>query len=168
MFRNGSVQFSSVAQSCPTLCDPMNHSTPGSLSITNSRSSLKLMSIELVMPSSHLILCHSLFLLPPIPPSIIVFSSESTFHMRWPYMYQLSIVLIMLNNNSETSVIMQNKCCLDIWNQMGVYQAHLISPGFANVFGDPLAVCLFRLVLGIWDTEFCFMFFPSFSRHILR
>ena len=49
----GSVQFSSVAQSCLTLCDPMNHSTPGSLSITNSRSSLKLMSIKSAMPSSH-------------------------------------------------------------------------------------------------------------------
>ena len=60
-------QFSSVTQSCPTLCNPMNHSTPG-LSITNSRSSLKLMSIELVMPSSYLILCRPLLLLPPIPP----------------------------------------------------------------------------------------------------
>ena len=49
-----SVQFSSVAQSCPTLCDPMNRSTPGPPSITNSRSSLKLMSVESVMPSNHL------------------------------------------------------------------------------------------------------------------
>ena len=55
-----------------------------SLSITNSWSLLKLMSIESVMPSSHLILCHPLLLLPPIPPSIRVFSNESTLHMRWP------------------------------------------------------------------------------------
>ena len=55
-----------------------------SLSITNSWSSLRLMSIELVTPSSHLILCHPLFLLPPIPPSIRVFSNKSTFRMRWP------------------------------------------------------------------------------------
>ena len=55
-----------------------------SRSITNSRSLLKLMSIELVMPSSHLILCHPLLLLPSIPPSIRVFSNESTLHMRWP------------------------------------------------------------------------------------
>ena len=55
-----------------------------SLSITNSRSSLKLMSIESVMPSNHLILCHPLLLLPPIPPSIRVFSNESTLPMRWP------------------------------------------------------------------------------------
>ena len=58
--------FSSVAQSCPTLCNPMNCSTPGLLSITNSRSSLRLMSIASVMPSSHLILCCPL-LLPPNP-----------------------------------------------------------------------------------------------------
>ena len=76
-------QFS--AQSCPTLCDPMNRSTPGlPVSITNSRSSLRLTSIELVMPSSHLILYSPLLLLPPIPPSIRVFSNESTLHMRWP------------------------------------------------------------------------------------
>ena len=55
-----------------------------SLSVTNSRSLLKLMSIELVMPSSHLILWRPLFLLPPIPPSIRVFSNESTLRMRWP------------------------------------------------------------------------------------
>ena len=55
-----------------------------SLSITNSRTSLKLISIESVMPSSHLILCHPLLLLPPIPPSIRAFSNESTLHMRWP------------------------------------------------------------------------------------
>ena len=77
-------QFSSVAQSCPTLCEPMNCSTPTSLSITDSRSSPKFMSIESVMPSSHLILCRPLLLLLPIPPSIRVFSNESTLRMRWP------------------------------------------------------------------------------------
>ena len=77
-------QFSSVTQSCPTLCDPMNHSTPGSLSMTNFWSLPKFMSIESVMPSSHLILRRPLLLLPPIPPSFRVFSNESTLHMRWP------------------------------------------------------------------------------------
>ena len=72
-------QFSSVAQSCPTCCDPMNRSTPGPLSITNSRSLPILMSIELVMPSSHLILCRSLLLLPPVPPNIRVFSNYWSF-----------------------------------------------------------------------------------------
>ena len=79
-----SVQFSSVAQSCPTLCDPWIAARQASLSITIFQSSLKLMSIESVMPSSHLILCHPLLLLPPIPPSIRVFSNESTLPMRWP------------------------------------------------------------------------------------
>ena len=79
-----SVQFSSVAQSCPTLCDPIESQHARPLSITNARSSLKLMSIESVMPSSHLILCRPLLLLPPIPPSVRVFSNESTLGMRWP------------------------------------------------------------------------------------
>ena len=65
-----------------------------SLSITNSWSSLRLMSIELVMPSSHLILCRPLFLLPPIPPSIRVFSNESTLRMRWPKYWSFSFSII--------------------------------------------------------------------------
>ena len=65
-----------------------------SLSITNSRSSLKPMSIKLVMPSSHLILCRPLLLLPPIPPSIRVFSNESTLPMRWPKYWSFSFSTI--------------------------------------------------------------------------
>ena len=63
---------------------------PASLSITNSQSSPKLMSIKLVMPSSHLILCRPLLLLPSIPPSIRVFSNESTLRMRWPKYWSFS------------------------------------------------------------------------------
>ena len=66
-----------------------------SLSITISRSSLRLMSIESVMPSSHLILCHPLLLLPPILPSIRVYSSESTVHMRWPKYWSFSFSIIL-------------------------------------------------------------------------
>ena len=62
--------------------------------ITNSRSSLRLMSIESVMPSSHLILCQPLLLLPPIPPSIRVFSNESTHCMRWPKYWSFSFSII--------------------------------------------------------------------------
>ena len=65
-----------------------------SLSITNFRSSLRLTSIESVMPSSHLILCHALLLLPPIPPSIRVFSNESTLRMRWPKYWTFSFSII--------------------------------------------------------------------------
>ena len=77
--KQGSVQFSSVAQSCPTLWDPMNCSMPG-LPVHHQLTSI----VESVMPSSYLILCRPLHLLPPIPPSIRVFSSESALHMRWP------------------------------------------------------------------------------------
>ena len=88
------VQFSSVAQSCPTLCDPWIAAHQASLSITISRSSLRLTSIEYMMPSSHLILCHPLLLLPPISPSIRVFSNESTLHMRCPKYWSFSFSII--------------------------------------------------------------------------
>ena len=65
-----------------------------SLSIINSRSSLRLMSIESAMPSSHLILCHPLLLLPPIPPSLRVFSNESTLRMKWPKYWSFSFSII--------------------------------------------------------------------------
>ena len=77
-----SDQIRSVAQSCPTLCDP--------LSVTNSQSLFKLMSIESVMPSNHLILRRLLLLLPSIFPSIRVFSNESALHIRWPTYWNFS------------------------------------------------------------------------------
>ena len=73
----------SVIQSCPTLCDPWTEASQASLSNINSRSLLKLMSIELVMPSNHLILSCPL-LLPSVFPRIRVFSNESVLHIRWP------------------------------------------------------------------------------------
>ena len=79
-----SNQFSAVAQSCPTLCDPMDCSMPGLPVHHQSQSLLKLMSIEPVMPSNHLILCCLLLLLASIMPSIRVFSSGSVLHIRWP------------------------------------------------------------------------------------
>ena len=87
-----SFQFSSVdSLSCVRLfATPWIAAHQASLSITNSRSSPKLMSIELVMPSSRLILGHPLLLLPPVPPSIRVFSNESTLHSRWPKYWSFS------------------------------------------------------------------------------
>ena len=73
----------SAAQSCPASCDPMA-ARQASLSLTNSRSSLRLPAIESVMPSNHLILCHPLLLPPSIFPSIRVFSKESALCIRWP------------------------------------------------------------------------------------
>ena len=89
------VQLSSV-QSLSRVrlfATPLITARQASLSITNSRSSLRLTSIESVMPSSHLILCRPL-LLPPVPPSIRVFSNESTFHMRWPKYWSFSFSII--------------------------------------------------------------------------
>ena len=76
--------FSSVTQSCSTLRDPWTPAHQASLSITNSQSLLKLMSIKSVMPSNHLILCHLLLLLPSIFPSLRIFSNESALHIKWP------------------------------------------------------------------------------------
>ena len=82
MFILSSVQLSRSVVS--NLCDSMNRSIQASPSITNSGSSPKLMSIESVMPSSHLTLCCPLLLLPPVPPTIRVFSNELALHIRWP------------------------------------------------------------------------------------
>ena len=82
-------QFSSVAQSCPTVWDPTECSTSGSLSFTNSWSLLKLVSIESVMPSSHLVLCQPLLLLNLSQHR--VFSSESVLLIRWPKYWSFSI-----------------------------------------------------------------------------
>ena len=91
--------LSSVAQSCPNLCDPTDCSMPG-LSITNSRSLPKLMSIELVMPSNHLILCHPLLLPPSIFPSIGVFSNELALHIRWPKYWSFCFSISPSSENS--------------------------------------------------------------------
>ena len=93
------IHFSSVAQSCPTLCDPMDHSTQASLSITNSRSLLKPMSIESLMPSSHLILFSHLLLSPSIFPSIRVFSNESVLCIRWPKYWSFSFSISPSNEH---------------------------------------------------------------------
>ena len=93
---NKQVHFSSV-QSLSRVrlfATPWIAAPQASLSITISRSSLRLTSIESVMPSSHLILCRPLLLLPPIPPSIRVFSNESTLHMRWPKYWSFSLSII--------------------------------------------------------------------------
>ena len=93
------AQFSSVAPSCPGACHPMDCSTPG-LPITNSRSLLKLMSIELVRPSNHLILCRPLLLPPSVFPSIRVFSKESALCIRWPTYWCFSFDISPSNERS--------------------------------------------------------------------
>ena len=91
-----SVQFSSVQSlsRVQLFVTPWITACQAFLSITNSQSSLRLTSIESVMPFSHLILCRPLLLLPPIPPSIKVFSNESTLPMRWPKYWSFSFSII--------------------------------------------------------------------------
>ena len=94
-----------------------------SLSITNSRSTLKLMSIESVTPSSHLILCQSLLLLPPIPPSIRVFSNESTLRMRWPKHWSFSFIISPSNEHPELISFRMN--CLECLAVQGTLKSLL-------------------------------------------
>ena len=93
------VQFSSVAQSCPTICDLMDCSTPGLPAITSSRSLLKLISIKLVMPSNHLILCRPLLLPPSVFPSIRVFCVKSVPHIRRPEYWSFSFSISPSNEH---------------------------------------------------------------------
>ena len=97
ILRRGSVQFSrSVVSDSVT---PWTAPCQASLSITNSQSSLKLMSIESVMPSNHLILCRPLLLLPSIFPSIRVFSNESALRVRWPKYWSFSFHISPFNEH---------------------------------------------------------------------
>ena len=96
-------QFSPVPQSCLTLCDPMDCSTPAFPCITNSQNLLKLMSIKLVMPFNHLIFCHLLLLLPSIFPSIRVFSNESAVRIRWPKYWSFSFNISPSMNTQDWS-----------------------------------------------------------------
>ena len=96
MFNCQSIQLLSRVRLFAT---PWIAAHQASLSITNSQSSLRLTSIDLVMPSNHLILCHPLLLLPPIPPSIRVFSNESTLCMRWPKYWSFSFSISPSNEH---------------------------------------------------------------------
>ena len=93
-------QFSSVTQSHPILCDPWTVACQASLSIANSQSLIKVILIESVMPSNHLILCHPLLLLPSIFPSIRVFSNESVLCIRWPKYWIFSFSISPSNEYS--------------------------------------------------------------------
>ena len=101
IFKWSSVQFSSVFQSCLT-ATPWTAARQASLSITNSQSLLKLMSIESVMPSNHFI-CHPLLLLPSIFPKIRVFSNESVLHIKWPKYWSFSFSIS--SSSEHTGVI---------------------------------------------------------------
>ena len=88
-----------LIHSCPTLCHPMHCCTPGLPVHHQLQSLLKLMSIESLMPSNHLILCHPLLFLPSISPSIRVFSTESVLHIRWPKPWSFSFSISPSNEH---------------------------------------------------------------------
>ena len=94
------TEYSLVTQWSPTLCDPMDYSTPGFPVHHQFQSLLKLMSIKSVMPSNHLILCHPLLLLPSIFPSIRVFSNESVLHIKWPKYWNFTVSISPSNEYS--------------------------------------------------------------------
>ena len=120
----GSVWFSSVAQSCLTLCDPMDCSMPGFTIHHQLPELLKLMSIEVVMPANHLILCCPL-LLPSIFPSIRVFSYESVLHIRWPKYWSFSFNISPSKMNAQD------------WSPLGwTGWTSLQSKGLSRVFSN--------------------------------
>ena len=143
-----SVQFSSVAQSCPTLCNPMIAARQASLSITISWSSLKLTSIESVMPSSHLILCRPLFLLLPIPLSIRVFSNESILRMRWSKYWRFSLASFLPKNTQGWSPLE--------WTGWISLQFKGLSRVFSNTTVQKYQFFSAKLS---WVTQFCFWLF---------
>ena len=98
---NPSWPCCSVAQSCVTLCNPMDSACQAFLFFTIFQSLLKLMSIESMMPSNHLILCRPLVLLPSILPNIRVFSNESTLLMRWPKYWSFSFSISPSNEHQD-------------------------------------------------------------------
>ena len=106
------ILFSSVAQLCPTPCNPMTAAHQASLSITRSWNLLNCMPIESVMPSNHLILCCPLLLLPSIFPRIRVFSNESLFHIRWPKYWSFSFNISP--SNEYSGLISFTIDCLDL------------------------------------------------------
>ena len=123
----GEVHFSSV-QSLSRVrlfTTPWIEARQASLSITNSRSLLKFMSIESVMPSSHLILCRPLLLLPPIPPRIRVFSNELTLHMRWPKYWSFSFNI--RPSSEHPGLISFRMDCLDLLAVKGTLMSLLHS-----------------------------------------
>ena len=119
---NHSVQFSSVQSLSRVWLLATPWFTACQLSITNPWSLLKLMPIKSVMPSSHLILCRPLLLLPPIPPSIRVFSSESTLPMRWPNYWSFSFSISPSNENP--GLISFRMDWLDLLAVQGTLKSH--------------------------------------------
>ena len=127
------LQFSSVQLLSRVwlFATPWIAARQASLSITNSRSSHRLTSIESVIPSSHLILCRPLLLLPPIPPSIRVLSNDSTLHMRWPKYWSFSFSIIP--SKEIPGLISFRMAWLDLLAAQGTLKSLLPTPQFKSI-----------------------------------
>ena len=121
-------QFSSVAQSCPTLCDPMNCSTPGFPVLHDFLEHLKLRSIDSVMSSNHLILCHPLLHLPSIFLGVRVFSCESALRIRWPKYWNFSFSISSSNEYSWLISFRLSPVDVGIW----VFSSRIFSMGMCT------------------------------------
>ena len=116
---------------------PWTTAHQASLSITNSRSLLKLMSIESVVPSNHLILCHPLLLLPSVFPSIKVFSSESVLHIRWPKYWSFSFSIS--SSNEYSGLISFRMDWLDLLPVQGTLKRSSPTPQFKSISSSTLS-----------------------------
>ena len=171
-FQTDTVQFSRSVVS--DSANPWTAACQASLSINNSQSSLRLTLLKSVMPSSHLILCHPLHLLQPIPPSIRVFSNESTLCMRWPKYWSFSFSIIPSKENPRLisfrmdwlnllavqgtlkSLLQQHSSKASILRQSAFFTVQLSHP-YMTV-GKTIALTRRTLVSKVlWDKAGCFM-----------
>ena len=139
--------FSSV-QSCLTLWDPMDCSTPGFLSITNSQNLLRLMPIKLVMPSNHVIFCHPLLLLPSIFPSIRVFSNESALCIRRPKYWSFSFSISP--SNEYSGLISFSIDWFDLLSIQGTQESS-IAPQIESINSSALSLLYGPTLTSVYD-----------------
>ena len=142
-------QFSSATQSWLTLCEPMNRSSHSSLSVTNPQSSLKPMSIELVMPSYHLSLCCPLLLLPSIFQSIRVLSNESALHIMWPKYWSFSFSISP--SNEYSGLIFYSMDWLVLLPIKGTLQESSPTPKFKSTNSSGLSFLYSSTLISIHD-----------------
>ena len=135
----GSSVFSSSVQSlsCVWLCNPMDRSMPGLPVHHQLPEFLKLLSIESVMPSSHLILCHPRLLLPLIPPSIRIFFNESTLRMRWPKYWSFSFSIIP--SKEIPGLLSFRMDWLDLFAVQGTLKESSPTPQFKSINSSALS-----------------------------
>ena len=147
-----SVQFGSVQLLSHVwlFATPWISAHQASLSITNSRSSFKLMCIKSVMPSSHLILCRPLLLLPLIPPSIRVFSNESTLRMKWPKYWSFSFSISP--SSEHPGLISFRMDWLDFLEVQGTLKS-LPIPQFKTINSSALSFLYIPTLTSIWRLE---------------